>query len=83
MLPNTINYASTSVGIVNHVCNILENDMDIFIMNLVDMHTRPSYNKEYAQNLNIKVIEIEESMSRESLMLTSRQRTFYNFIPGF
>ena len=35
MLPSTINRTSRSVGIVNHVCDILEDDKDVY-KDLVD-----------------------------------------------
>lgn len=47
VLPNAINRASRSADIVNHVCDVLEDDMNIYKES--GRHTRPSLNKEYAR----------------------------------
>ena len=65
-LPNNTIHASRSA-------DILEDDMDTYKES--GWHTRPLVNRVYTK-LNDKVIEIEESMSRESLMLTRRQKSF-------
>jgi len=66
VLPNAINHASRCVGIVNHICDVLEDDMKIYEES--GRHTRPLFNKECSQI--IKVLEeikvFEEYEQRKS-----------------
>ena len=70
MLPNDINHASRSVGIVNHVCDVLEGDMgnlvvvDEPVKPVLFQHLTDIVSQMLLQN-HFKVLHVTEEVSSE------------------